>query len=202
MIRAAIILLLWWICTAAQAQVLEVEQDGATHWLGNLGGNHTAVHDASATDTPAPATVPQRYREAVTSAAARYDISPWLIDAVARSESGYAADAVSPAGAIGIMQLMPDTARILSVDPRDPEQNILGGAAYLRQMLDRFDGRLDLALAAYNAGSVRVEQYGGVPPYRETQGYVRRNFERLATAAMARRASASPSTSPATGDLP
>jgi soluble lytic murein transglycosylase-like protein len=89
-----------------------------------------------------------------------------------QQESGWAAGAVSPKGAIGLAQLMPGTAQLLGVDPHDPQQNLEGGARYLRAQYDRF-GRWDLALAAYNAGPEAVEQYGGIPPYAETQGYVR-----------------------------
>jgi soluble lytic murein transglycosylase-like protein len=89
-----------------------------------------------------------------------------------RQESGWQTRAVSPKGAIGLAQLMPDTARLLGVDPHDPTQNLEGGARYLRRQFDRF-GTWDLALAAYNAGPEAVAQYGGVPPYAETQGYVR-----------------------------
>lgn len=89
-----------------------------------------------------------------------------------RQESGWHAGALSPKGAIGLAQLMPDTARLLGVDPHDPQQNLEGGARYLRTQFDRF-GTWDLALAAYNAGPEAVAQYGGIPPYVETQGYVR-----------------------------
>lgn len=129
--------------------------------------------------------VPAAYRTAIAAAAARYDLSPAFLDAVARAESGYNPAAVSPAGAIGVMQLMPQTARALGVDPRDPEQNILGGAAYLRLLLDRFGGDIDKALAAYNAGPGSVERYAGVPPYRETRAYVAANLDRLAGASLA-----------------
>ena len=95
-----------------------------------------------------------------------------LLDAVIRTESGYRPEAVSYAGAIGLMQLMPATAGSVGVsDPTDPHQNILGGARYLRRMYDRF-GSVRLALAAYNAGPAVVARYGGMPPFKETTRYV------------------------------
>jgi soluble lytic murein transglycosylase-like protein len=91
---------------------------------------------------------------------------------VAEVESNGDQDAVSSVGAIGVMQLMPDTAASLGVDPYNKQQNIEGGAKYLRQMLDTFGGDLKKAVAAYNAGPGAVKDYGGVPPYKETQNYV------------------------------
>jgi len=108
-------------------------------------------------------------------ASAQYNVPENLLKAVAKVESGYDADAVSSCGAQGVMQLMPSTAASLGVqNPFDAEQNIMGGAKYLGQMLARYDGDPKLALAAYNAGSGNVEKYGGVPPFKETQTYVTR----------------------------
>ncbi|MBO6305013.1 MAG: lytic transglycosylase domain-containing protein [Selenomonadaceae bacterium] len=107
-------------------------------------------------------------------AAAKYNVDNKLLSAVAEVESGLNPDAISGAGAIGVMQLMPDTAASLGVNPYDTKQNIEGGAKYLRQMLDVFGGDVSKALAAYNAGPNAVKSYGGVPPYAETQNYVNR----------------------------
>lgn len=114
-----------------------------------------------------------RWAPAIQSAAEKAGLDPTLLAALVQHESGFRADARSHAGAIGLGQLMPGTARELGVDPTDPQQNLNGAARYLKTQLDRF-GRIDLALAAYNAGPGRVAQAGGVPRITETQNYVRR----------------------------
>lgn len=112
----------------------------------------------------------------IASAANANRLRPELVHAVVRAESAYRADAVSSAGAVGLMQLMPGTAERYGVsDRRDPEQNLRGGSAYLRDLLEMFDSDLQLALAAYNAGENAVIKYGNrIPPYNETQNYVRK----------------------------
>jgi hypothetical protein len=107
------------------------------------------------------------------SAGAKYRVDPALLAAVAKAESGFNPNAVSPAGAIGLMQIMPSTAVSLGVDPRDPAQAIDGAARLFKQNLQKF-GSVSLAAAAYNAGPGAVQQYGGIPPYPETQDYVRK----------------------------
>jgi soluble lytic murein transglycosylase-like protein len=123
----------------------------------------------------------QRFGELYAAAGDGVALSPALIEAVAYVESRNNPDAVSKKGARGLMQLMPATARGLGVDPSDPAANVHGGAAYLRAMLNRFDGDLVLALAAYNAGPEAVRRYGGPPPFPETRAYVAAVLERLAT---------------------
>ena len=110
----------------------------------------------------------------LTEAAQRYGVDSRLVSAIAEVESSGNQAAISPVGAIGVMQLMPDTAAALGVDPYDAEENIDGGARYIRDLLNDFGGDVKKAVAAYNAGPNAVKAYGGVPPYAETQNYVSR----------------------------
>ena len=113
--------------------------------------------------------------EVVKAASGTYRLDPDLVNSVIRAESGFNVRAVSPKGAQGLMQLMPQTASELGVQNAfDPQANVEGGTRYLRELLERYDFDLVKALAAYNAGPQRVEQYGGVPPYYETKAYVAR----------------------------
>lgn len=127
--------------------------------------------------TPAPAAVPPAAApltpgQLADAAADKYGLPRKLVRSVMAAESGFAQNAVSPKGAVGLMQLMPATALTLGVDPNDPAQNVDGGARYLRDLLQKYDGYLWHALAAYNAGPGAVDKYNGVPPYRETIHYI------------------------------
>ncbi len=118
---------------------------------------------------------PFALNEVVNTASAAYHLDPDLVNSVIHAESGFNAHAVSPKGARGLMQLMPATANQLGVnDAFDPQANVTGGSRYLRELLERYNFDLVKALAAYNAGPERVEQYRGVPPFRETRAYVAR----------------------------
>lgn len=123
---------------------------------------------------PAPVVAAPDTRQLLRAAAERHGLPPELVDSVARAESAYRSDAISPKGAIGVMQLMPATAATLAADPLVPEQNIEAGARLLRELLLKYQGSAQLALAAYNAGPGAVARHQGVPPYRETRLYVDR----------------------------
>jgi soluble lytic murein transglycosylase-like protein len=116
-------------------------------------------------------------QELVTRAAIHAGLPPAIVHSIARAESGYREDAVSPKGAIGLMQLMPKTALELDADPRDPQQNADAGARYLRDLLQKYENdphQVSKAVAAYNAGPAAVDKYHGIPPYPETIQYVNR----------------------------
>jgi len=135
----------------------------------------TAMTPVSAPATTTATAGANPFAAEISAAAARHGIDPNLLTGLIRAESNFDPNAGSPAGAQGLAQLMPATAAGLGVtNPLDPVQSIEGGARYLRQQLDRFGGDVTKALAAYNAGPGAVERFGGVPPYEETQNYVRR----------------------------
>ena len=123
------------------------------------------------------------YDDIIRDAAPKYALDPNMIRAVMQTESAFNAMAVSPVGALGLMQLMPAVAAELGVtDPMDPRQNIMAGALYLRRLLDAHRGNVRLALASYNAGPGNVAKYRAVPPFKETQNYVKRVTAILADA--------------------
>lgn len=179
----------------AGAHVLEVASDGTVRVRTTVEPQQdlAAADDQSVNgaDDPAPEVpaaaltvieppaAPPAFQPALEKAAHAAGISPQLLAALVWQESRWNAGAVSPRGAVGLAQLMPATATALAVDPRDPVSNLNGGAAYLRHLLDMFDGDLERALAAYNAGPGRVLRTGGVPPISETRGYVTGILERV-----------------------
>ncbi len=136
----------------------------------NTAGNTRLTDKASSIET-----VSTSMDAIFEEAAELYDVPLNLLKAMGKAESGFDANAVSSAGAQGVMQLMPATARSLGVeDPFDARSNIMGGAKYISQQLKKYNGNIDLALAAYNAGSGNVAKYGGVPPFKETRNYIQR----------------------------
>jgi soluble lytic murein transglycosylase-like protein len=162
---------------AARADVLEIGQGGAS-WIAGGPAAKAAESAADQRASAAPLTQvpdsagPQQWQASVAYLAGKYDVSPSLIEAMVWQESRWRTNARSPVGARGLAQLMPGTARDLGVNPDDPYANLEGGVRYLRQQLDTFDGNVEKALAAYNAGPTRVARAGGVPNIRETQNYV------------------------------
>jgi soluble lytic murein transglycosylase-like protein len=133
------------------------------------------VPAVTTTVEPVAAVPPEHaYDEFIREASLQYRVDATLIRSVMQIESAFDALAVSPAGALGLMQLMPEVAAEMGVeDPFDPRQNVMGGVKYLRRLLDLHRGNVRLALASYNAGATNVTQYGGVPPFPETQRYVK-----------------------------
>jgi len=199
--RVTIVAVAAGLTAPAHADVLELGADGARWVAGPLAETPPvadpaaaplAASDADFSEAAAipdhaiadparhAAGIPPRYHAKILELAARFDLSPSLLEAVVWQESRWNENAVSPVGAQGLAQLMPGTARYLGVDSRDPFQNLEGGARYLREQLDRFDGDLEKALAAYNAGPGRVERAGGIPNIRETKQYVAAIMGRLA----------------------
>ncbi len=184
----------------ARADVLELGADGA-RWVAGPLAARDAVAEPAALGAPLSADlaalpqlpdiaiadparhaagIPARYAAKIAELAERFDLSPALMEAVVWQESRWNENARSPVGAQGLAQLMPGTARYLGVNPHDPFANLEGGARYLREQLDRFDGDLEKALAAYNAGPGRVERARGIPAIRETRHYVAAIMGRLA----------------------
>lgn len=170
------------LAPAATAQVLSIGDDGAVTTYSRP--QVFTAEGARPIEPPAPAqaarATPAEVAAAIQESSSRHAVPAPVVEAVAWQESRYNQAAISPKGARGVMQLMPATATTLGVDANDLRGNIDGGVAYLAQLMRRY-GDLRLALAAYNAGPGAVDRYGDVPPYTETQTYVRSILARLAT---------------------
>ena len=180
----------------ASAQVMDISSDGtvsvrqgagAANWVvvspasdQTVDQNGQPIVPSYAYSDTSPAPVPAQYSTALTQAASAANVSPTLLAALVWQESRWNPQAVSRKGAMGLTQLMPGTARDLGVNPADPVANLVGGARYLRQLLDQFDGNVEKALAAYNAGPGRVRSAGGIPAIAETQNYVASIVRRVA----------------------
>lgn len=174
------------LCSGAHANVFERKQNGnlveisQPAWRADASPAVERRNGPTANSASNSSQSQNAVRQHIQVAATRFGVDRNLVDAVAWQESRYNPRALSTAGAMGVMQLMPGTARQLGVrNPQDVEQNVVGGTAYLRQQLERFGNNVPLALAAYNAGPGAVMKYGGIPPYRETQDYVRQIMQRL-----------------------
>ena len=184
------------VASPAGAQVMDISTDGTVTVRRGSGAATfepaAGTSTAGAVETWGPAIpsravttinqalIPVQYADAVEFAASSANISPTLLAALIWQESRWNARAVSRKGAMGLTQLMPGTARQLGVNPADPMANLVGGARYLRRLLDQFDGNVEKALAAYNAGPGRVRSAGGIPAIAETQNYVASIVRRVA----------------------
>ena len=169
-----------------RAQVIEINSDGAAiTYAGPSVFTLEGVQTIGVSPRLPPSVSDANVAQLIADAARRHEVSADLITEVARRESGFRQSAVSNRDAVGVMQLTAGTARELGVDRYDASQNILGGAAYLRRMLNRYGGDVRLALAAYNAGPGAVDRYRGIPPFQETNAYVAAILTRLAQHALA-----------------
>lgn len=181
----------------AAAQVMDIATDGtvsvrqgsgASTWEVISPASDQTVDETGAPIVPSyaytdvgPAPVPAQYAVALNQAAKASNVSPSLLAALVWQESRWNAQAISRKGAMGLAQLMPATARFLGVNPADPIANLNGGARYLRLLLDQFDGDVEKALAAYNAGAARVRSAGGIPAIAETRNYVSSIVRRISS---------------------
>jgi soluble lytic murein transglycosylase-like protein len=165
-----------WLCDDSNAGYIEIPSDQIERFEDRPASTPPPpAPPASAATTSEQRPPKDRIGDLIASAAARHQIDPDFVASVVKAESGFNSTAVSPKGAGGLMQLMPQTAAYFGVNNvLDPAANVEAGTKYLRQLLDLYDGDAAKALAAYNAGPARVKQYGGVPPYPETQSYVNR----------------------------
>lgn len=174
--------LLFWLAFACLAQPASadiykyVDENGIIHFTNAPTSAKYQVYVRDNFFLPqGPFRMSDKYDTYIRQAARKYGVSFPLIKAIIQAESSFNPRAVSRAGALGLMQLMPANVRLLKIrDPFDPWENIMGGTRFFKNLLNRYDGKLSLALAGYNAGPHRVDEYNGIPPFRETQNYVRK----------------------------
>ena len=167
-----------WVPAAVQCDIYKyIDKNGVMHFTNVPTASSTqfSVYLRESSQNLRNPETHDSFQDLIHTAAQENGIAAPLIKAIIKAESNFNPQAVSEKGALGLMQIMPSNLESLNVrDPFDPKQNIMGGARYLKQMMTRFDGKLHLALAAYNAGPETVERYQRVPPIRETENYVRR----------------------------
>jgi hypothetical protein len=181
-------------CAVAHADIYQfVDENGVVHFTNVPAGRikkNTKVYSETRRHSPSPTPhqtysqsksnqrsdeIPASYLNIINSACERYGVDPSLVHAVVKVESDFNPFAISRKGATGLMQLMPQTASIMKVSNTfSPHENVEGGVKYLRYLLDRYEGNLSLALAAYNSGETAVKKWGTIPPYKETQDYVKK----------------------------
>jgi len=149
------------------------DSEGVLHFTNVPTSSNYKIYIREKPDRSLNSDVTRRYDQIITEAAERHGVSFSLLKAMIKIESDFNPRAISRAGAMGLMQIMPENIKRLKIkDPFDPRENIMGGTRYLKQMIDRFNGKLSLALAAYNAGPNTVERYQRIPPFTETEDYV------------------------------
>ena len=168
--------LTFFVISSAKADIyLYIDHEGVLHFTNTPTSGKYKVYMPEPSHRPVVLSSVKSYDDVISEAAKRNGLSTSLLKALIHVESYFNPRAVSKKGAMGLMQIMPENLSLLNIDdPFDPWENIMGGAAYLRAMLERFSGQLPLALAAYNAGPTAVEKYNDIPPYPETRSYVRK----------------------------
>lgn len=173
---ALIVGLTLFVIPAAMADIyVYIDHEGTLHFTNTPTSSQYKVYMREPLARPATLRHVTSYDDVISEAAKRHGLSSSLIKALIHVESLFNPRAVSKKGAIGLMQIMPENLQALNIsDPFDPWENIMGGASYLKSMLERFRGELPLALAAYNAGPKAVERYHDIPPYPETEAYVKK----------------------------
>ncbi len=175
-VMALIVGLTFFVIPGAKADIyLYIDHEGTLHFTNTPTSSQYKVYMRETFAEPTPSYQVASYDDVISEAAKRHGLSSSLIKALIHVESYFNPRAVSKKGAVGLMQIMPENLQALHIsNPFDPWENIMGGASYLKSMIERFRGELPLALAAYNAGPTVVERYQDIPPYPETEAYVKK----------------------------